>query len=152
MKSIVAACAAVALSLGPAAAQEVADTVSAWAEDREQVFEAGDISLDAFRWVARPIVIFADSPFDPAFQEQMELIESRFAELAERDVIVIADSDPAARSDLRETLRPRGFMLVLIGKDGQIKLRKPAPWDVRELSRSIDKMPLRRQEIRSGGN
>jgi len=49
---------------------------------------------------------------------------------------------------VRRELRPRGFMLALVGKDGQIKLRKPAPWDVRELSRSIDKMPMRQQEIR----
>ena len=39
-------------------------------------------------------------------------------------------------------------MLTVIGKDGGVKLRKPFPWDVRELSRSIDKMPLRQQEIR----
>ena len=32
-------------------------------------------------------------------------------------------------------------------KDGQVKLRKPFPWDVREISRAIDKFPLRRQEI-----
>ncbi len=39
-------------------------------------------------------------------------------------------------------------MLVLVGKDGSVYLRKPFPWDVRELSRSIDKMPLRQQEMR----
>lgn len=49
---------------------------------------------------------------------------------------------------MRQRLRPRGFMLVLIGKDGGVKLRKPVPWDVREISRSIDKFPLRQQEIR----
>ena len=64
-----------------------------------------------------------------------------------RDVVVFVDTDPKARSALRKKLRPRGFMLAIIGKDGQIKLRKPLPWDVRELTRSIDKMPLRRQEI-----
>ena len=39
-------------------------------------------------------------------------------------------------------------MLVIIGKDGSVKQRKPLPWNVRELSRSIDKMPLRQQEMR----
>ncbi len=39
-------------------------------------------------------------------------------------------------------------MLVIMGLDGGVKLRKPFPWDVREISRSIDKMPLRRREIR----
>ena len=50
----------------------------------------------------------------------------------------------------RRKFRPRGFMLTLIGKDGEVELRKPFPWDVREISRSIDKMPLRQQEIRDG--
>jgi hypothetical protein len=45
-------------------------------------------------------------------------------------------------------MRPRGFMLVLVDKEGQIELRKPFPWDVREITRSIDKMPLRQREIR----
>ena len=39
-------------------------------------------------------------------------------------------------------------MLALIDKDGGVKLRKPFPWDVREITRSIDKMPLRQQELR----
>ena len=38
--------------------------------------------------------------------------------------------------------------MVLIGKDGSVKLRKPLPWDVREISRTIDKMPVRQREIR----
>jgi len=36
----------------------------------------------------------------------------------------------------------------LIGKDGKVKLRKPRPWTVRELSRVIDKMPMRQQELK----
>jgi len=86
--------------------------------------------------------------------EQMDLIAARIDEMVERDVIVITDTDPNTLSDLRRKLRPRAFMLALIGKDGRVALRKPAPWDVRELSRSIDKMPLRLQEIdnrRTGG-
>lgn len=68
-------------------------------------------------------------------------------DLAVRDVIILTDTDPSAQSALRTRLRPRGFMMVLIGKDGQIELRKPQPWDIREITRSIDKMPLRQQEI-----
>jgi len=61
---------------------------------------------------------------------------------------VMVDTDPAAQSLVRTRLRPRGFMMALIGKDGSVALRKPLLWSVRELSRSIDKMPLRQQEIR----
>lgn len=104
--------------------------------------------LNEFVWEKRPIVVFADSPNDPAFREQIDLLEARLNDLAERDVIVLTDTDPNARGPLRRKLRPRGFALVLIGKDGTVKLRKPKPWDVRELSRVIDKMPMRQQEIR----
>ena len=131
-----------------ATAQDVPDAVTAWQADRTAIFDAADIAIDDFHWIARAIVVFADSPNDPQFQQQMDLITARIEELAERDAIVITDTDPDARSALRLDLRPRGFMLVLVGKDGETKLRKPAPWDVREITRSIDKMPLRQQEVR----
>ena len=104
--------------------------------------------LSQFVWEKRPIVVFADSPNDLNFKRQIELLQARRDDLAERDVVVLTDTDPAVTSPLRKKLRPRGFALVLIGKDGGVKLRKPAPWDVRALSRVIDKMPIRQQEIR----
>lgn len=119
----------------------------AWQADRSVAFDATSLDLDDFIWLARPVIVFADSPNDPRFRQQMDLLAQRSDDLAERDVVILTDTDPDARSDIRLRLRPRGFMLVLIGKDGQIELRKPAPWDVREISRSIDKMPLRQQEI-----
>ena len=113
------------------------------------VFIAADTAdLSEFVWEKRPIIVFADSPNDPNFGLQMDNLEAQIDELAKRDVVVLTDTDPAAQGPLRRELRPRGFMLVLIGKDGGVKLRKPFPYDVRELSRSIDKMPLRQQEIR----
>ena len=115
------------------------------------ILKGAEINLDDFLWVNRPIVVLADSPDDPRFLEQLRLLEKRLPDLKERDVVVITDTDPSQQTDLRQALRPRGFMLVLIGKDGGIKLRKPSPWSVREISRVIDKMPMRRQEIRTGG-
>jgi len=116
---------------------------------KDTLFRAADMAdLSEFHWKKRPVVVFADSENDPAFIEQMELLAARPDALHDRDVIVLTDTDPAARSPLRLKMRPRGFMLVLVGKDGGIKLRKPFPWDVREISRSIDKMPIRQREIR----
>ena len=115
------------------------------------ILKGAEINLDDFLWVNRPIVVLADSPDDPRFVEQLRLLEGRLADLKERDVGGITDTDPSPPADLRQALRPRGFMLVLIGKDGGIKLRKPSPWSVREISRVIDKMPMRRQEILTGG-
>ncbi|WP_372836889.1 DUF4174 domain-containing protein [Puniceibacterium confluentis] len=104
--------------------------------------------MSEFQWLKRPVVVFANSPADPRYVEQMQLINERLDVLADRDVVVITDTDPGARSAIRQKLRARDFMIVLISKEGTVVLRKPFPWDVRELSRSIDKLPLRQQEIR----
>jgi len=104
--------------------------------------------LNEFLWIKRPLVVFADSPADPRYTLQMEYLTDRLEYLDDLDVVILTDTDPSADSALRKKLRPRGFMLVLMGKDGTIYLRKPLPWDVREISRAIDKMPMRQQEIR----
>lgn len=127
----------------PGAAQTAEEPVEA-----SVIVDAAGIHLDEFKWKKRPVVVFADSEFDPAFIEQMELIREETDRLNERDVIVITDTDPDRRSDVRLRIRPRGFMLTLVGKDGQIKMRKPFPQDVREITASIDKMPIRQREIR----
>lgn len=134
--------AAVAQETGPDAA-EAAPSVAG-------PFAAGDAVLADQLYVRRPVVIFADSPNDPNFIRQMELIGRGLDELAVRDVIVVTDTDPAARSEWRKKLRPRGFSLVLMDKDLRPVIRKPLPWDVREITHAIDKFPLRRQEIQQG--
>lgn len=126
--------------------------VDAWREDPSAILSAVDVSLDDFLWIARPVVVFADSEADPAFQQQMKFLTARMDALARRDVVVLTDTDPSAMSEVRRQLRPRGFMLALLSKEGDVVLRKPSPWDVRELTRSIDKMPQRRQEIREREN
>jgi len=108
---------------------------------------AAEVVLDDLKYLSRPIVVFADSANDPSFIRQMQLLARDPAELAERDVVVIVDTDPAARTDIRLRLRPRGFSLVLMDKDLTAILRKPLPWDVREITHAIDKFPLRRQEM-----
>ncbi len=109
---------------------------------------AGDSTLDDWLWLKRPVVVFADSPNDPRFVEQMRLLEERSDALIARDVVVLTDTAPKERGAIRKSLRPRGFMLAILAKDGTVVARKPAPWDVREISRSIDKLPLRQQEAR----
>ena len=111
---------------------------------------AAEDPLDAFKWEARPVVVFADSAKDPRFRRQMDDFARRAADLEERDVVLLTDTDPDAKGPLRERLRPRGFQLVLIGKDGEIKLRTPHPIEVDALNRHIDRMPLRKREMVGG--
>ncbi len=98
-------------------------------------------------YVTRPVVIFADSEKDPSYIRQMELLARDYDDLAARDVILIIDTDPAAKTEWRLKLRPRGFSMVILDKDLKPVVRKPIPWDVREIAHAIDKLPTRRQEL-----
>ncbi|QQA41320.1 DUF4174 domain-containing protein [Pelagovum pacificum] len=157
MNRLFMALAAILLLPPAVSAQEAAPTdqptgapitaVERWQAAPDRVFEAAEIELEDFIWIARPVVIFADTRADPNFRRQLEMLSERIDDLVERDVLLVIDTDPSAESSVRMRLRPRGFMMALIGKDGQVKLRKPLPWSARELTRSIDKTPLRQQEV-----
>jgi hypothetical protein len=143
------AAALTALMTVPAFATDTAKptAVEIWQADPTVILDAADVVLEDFLWIARPVIIFADTPADPAFTQQVELLRARIEELVERDVVLITDTSRADPSAVRKKLRPRGFQLTLVGKDGRVALRKPFPWNVRELTRSIDKMPMRQQEM-----
>ena len=148
MRAVLSLITALTLAL-PALAQDVESP-----PDAEEIpvaelliLDAAETTLDAHLWASRPIVIFADTPRDPRFQEQLDLLMERPEPLLERDVVVIFDSDPAANSEVRQALRPRGFSLVLIQRDGNVAFRKPYPWDVREITRAIDNLPMRIEEM-----
>lgn len=134
----------------PAASQNIA-TVADEAPDAVTAAQPVDVTsetLDDFMWLNRLVVIFADTPRDPAFVRQLDLVQARAEALAERDVVVLIDTDPAAGTAMRTALRPHGFAVVIVDKDGRVLQRKPTPWDVREISAAIDKTPLRQQELK----
>lgn len=106
--------------------------------------------LAAYLWVARPVIVFADSDQDPRFTRQMDDFATNVELMDERDVVILTDTDPDTLGPLRERFRPSGFNIVLVGKDGQIKLRRPHPISAESLSRQIDRMPNRRREMRGG--
>lgn len=135
------------LAAQEADAPEVPGVVERWRADPTTVFDAAEVDLSELQYIARPIVVLANSPHDPMVAEQIGFLLERVEELVVRDVIIVLDTDPAANTSVRQTLRPRAFQLVLMDKDGRVHLRKPFPWEVREITRTIDKMPLRLQEL-----
>lgn len=102
--------------------------------------------LSDLRWEKRPVLLFAPSRDDPAYTRQMALFESARDALAERDIVVLSDTDPKAPSKLRQGFQPGGFKLVLIGKDGGIKLEENGILTPQQLFAVIDSMPMRRRE------
>lgn len=120
---------------------------SALPEDPGVFRPAADTDLHSFLWENRLLLVFADTPNDPRFRQQLDMLKAEEALLVDRDMLVLTDTDPAARTPARMQLRPRDFQVVLIDKDGGVKLRKPLPRTVREITRIVDKTPLRRQEV-----
>lgn len=135
------------------AAESATEPAPAAPEIEETRLEYGfaDVTPEQFLWRARPVVIFADTPNDPAYVEQLRELRSRPQVLLDRDVVVILDTDPSANSIWRRQLHPRGFSVVIMDKDGQVKQRRPFPTDLREITRTIDRFPLRRQEMGRAG-
>ena len=93
MKRVLAFALGAFISCGPTLAADaplspVLSPVDEWRADRAVVLSTDAVTLDDFKWLARPIVVFADSPNDPRFIEQMELLAARTDDLAERDVVV----------------------------------------------------------------
>ena len=117
-----------------AAAKELADVVLLDIPDKEGVAKGKALDL----LCAAPMERF----------DANVIGTSDYADTADSDVVILTDTDPAAMLPIRKKLRPRGFSMVLVAKDGRVLLRKPHPWDIRELTRSIDKLPARQREIR----
>jgi len=90
-------------------------------------------------WEKRPVLVFSNSHLDPNLKQQIKMFASDPNALLSRDVRVFVDNTPEPNSKLSKRFRPKGFLIILIGKDGQIKLRKNTPWSAREITRVIDK-------------
>ena len=105
-------------------------------------------ALAAFRWEMRPVLLFAPSVRDDRFRAAMAELRAARADLRDRDIVVLLDTDPERQTALRETLDPAGFLMVLVGKDGGIKLRSDRVIPVETLNATIDAMPMRQREMR----
>ena len=104
----------------------------------------------------------AASPREPSVEKVLTRLNGSAPALAERHLIVIqlfsrAISQAAGRplttaevDRLRKALAVGmdDEMLILVGKDGEIKRREPLQTDLEEIFAQIDAMPMRREEMR----
>jgi hypothetical protein len=106
-------------------------------------------NLNPYKWHYRPLVIFAPSETDADYVQQMSILEKSKAELAERDIMVLSDTSPTSKGQLRSQLNPQGFEVVLVGKDGGMKLRQQTPLSLETLLSTVDSMPMRKAHLDS---
>jgi len=117
--------------------------------------------LSQFQWKNRLLLLFAPSRSHPSFDTLYKSLEARKAETADRDLVIfeILESEPSSMGATRleagaaQALREkfdifRGrFAVILIGKDGGIKLKRQDQTQLEDIFAVIDAMPMRQQEM-----
>lgn len=113
--------------------------------------------LTAYAWTHRPVLVFGDSE-DPLVRRQVDALMAQGTALGERDMVVVAVAEgrveilhgPPAALDATRLLAAAGgdgeFRLLLVGKDGTVKLRSETPVSPADLFALVDSMPMRQQE------
>lgn len=117
-------------------------------------------SLDGYLFDTRPILLFTSSSKNPKFLQQLSAFAQFECEFYKRDMEVLTvvgnghsviDGDTLSNEDvsfLKDELEVGTYseLLVLVGKDGRVKLRAHMPLNASDLLRLVDAMPMRRVE------
>lgn len=116
--------------------------------------------LNAYAWTARPLLIFAPAAADPQRLAQRRALLTEADAMSDREMRLIevlgdtAYADgviaPFSAAELRRAYAApaEAFAVLLIGKDSGVKLRAAAPTPASEIFALIDRMPMRRREMR----
>jgi hypothetical protein len=121
--------------------------------------------LARFQGKSRLVLVFAPSAEDVHYKTQMADIAEHEQGLDERDVVLFSVLAEGTSQAGKESLTmaqaaalqayfdvdPTAFMVVLVGKDGGVKLQKDQVISTQELFEKIDSMPVRQQEMQSSG-
>lgn len=95
-------------------------------------------------------LIIVGSPDDKRVARQHAVLKQEADALRER-AVVVTDITPKAVQRERPELAvdPQAtFQVLLIGRDGGVKLRRDSPVDGSEIAALIDTMPMRRNEMK----
>jgi hypothetical protein len=120
------------------------------------------VDFSTYQWKNRLLILFAPSEDAPIYQSFKEQLQRRTQEVRDRDLLTfhVFESGEGRLADLplnkeqvlflrkRFSVIPGQLMVILIGKDGEVKFRKESPADLSDIFSIIDAMPMRQREIR----
>lgn len=125
------------------------------------VASAPALAMSGYMWKHRPLVVFASDAADPNLARQREIVGALKPAFIDRQVVLVlvagdrvtvelgpAPSMGAAALRTRYGISPGEFKVLLIGKDGGVKLTSTKPIGAQTLFRTIDAMPMRSEETR----
>ena len=135
-------------------------TILSIGSSRDAAAQALDFTR--YQWKNRLLFIFAPNHYHTAFDPLHKSLAAQGAEVSERDLVVFeilesassnsdeAPDDSVSAHFLRQKfgVRPGDFRVLLIGKDGGIKLDRNDRTELKEIFDLIDSMPMRREEMR----
>ena len=112
-------------------------------------------SLEEYRWENRLLFILNPDSGQALRHQQVRVFKDYESEMIERDLImfIVTESDVLDSNgkdvDLKKEDLPFTTYngLVLVGKDGGVKLRKPFVVSPQEIFDLIDSMPMRQAEM-----
>jgi hypothetical protein len=122
--------------------------------------------LSQFLWKNRLLFLFAPNREDRRFDSLHQSLTAQKAEVADRDLVVFEILDvgnskmdmslldsQSAQSLRKKFSVPRDrFTVILVGKDGGIKLNSRDPTRLEDIFALIDAMPMRQEEMRQQGH
>ncbi len=102
----------------------------------------------------RYILLFADKKENPLLVKQQKALDEQKVAVAERDLVVkiIILSAETETQFSKYSVKKTGFTMLLIGKDGGVKLTSKTFKTPQEIFSLIDGMPMRQSEMRKRGN
>ncbi len=117
--------------------------------------------LSSIQWKNRVLLLMSEDPNDPLVKQQISLFSEDSEEMKERKLVLLQvfpefyfmGSDNAVRRASQEVYfdyksAKKSFEMVLIGLDGDEKMRRTELMRPEELYTLIDSMPMRRYETK----
>ena len=120
------------------------------------------MDLTHFQWKNRLLLLFAPDSSHPLFDGMRNEILAHQTAVKDRDLVIFEvlergpshinqnqlDQETVDVIHKRFSVPRNRFTLILVGKDGGIKLKRNEQTDLEEIFALIDSMPMRQDELR----
>jgi len=120
------------------------------------------IDLGQYRWKNRLLFLFSPNSEVPAYQSLDQQLRQNPGGVSDRDLLVFRVLEQGSSAMDSQEISPQGaislrrrfgvnqgtFTVVLVGKDGGVKLQRPGPVRLSDIFGLIDSMPMRQRERR----
>lgn len=135
--------------------------ISAMVASGQGASEPADVAdMNDYLWRHRPLLVFAPAADDSVVAAQRSALAGHAADLLERDMILIEiigdqvsidgrHASAMTSSDLRDRygVRDDASVVLLVGKDGGVKMSQTSALSPLDLFQTIDAMPMRQREM-----